>query len=318
MQTAPRHHRRAPSGGPAGDRALPSVVAALGSPPAASPGWRRRPPSAPHRRDRRRRHGRHARPASRRTAVRPAGHHVGVGLLAGRRATAASSPSAVPRSTARRAASDLNKPVVAMAATSPADGGYWRGGLRRRHLRLRRRPVLRLDRRHPPQPADRGHGRHGRRRRLLAGGLRRRDLRLRRRPVLRLDGRHPPQPADRGHGRHRRRRGLLAGGLRRRASSPSATPGSSGRPATSPSRSRSSGWRATQDGRGYWLVAADGGVFAFGDATVLRLARRRAPEPADRVDGGHRRRQAATGSPTPTAPSPPSATPPTGAPRPRC
>ena len=24
---------------------------------------------------------------------------------------------------------------------------------------------------------------------------------------------------------------------------------------------------ATRDGRGYWLVAADGGIFAFGDAT---------------------------------------------------
>jgi len=27
------------------------------------------------------------------------------------------------------------------------------------------------------------------------------------------------------------------------------------------------GMAATTDGKGYWLVASDGGVFAFGDAT---------------------------------------------------
>ena len=90
------------------------------------------------------------------------------------------------------------------------------GGLRRRHLQLRRRRLLRLDRRDRPQPADRGHGLHPRRQGLLAGGLRRRHLQLRRRRLLRLDRRDRPQPADRGHGRHPRRQGLLAGGLRRR------------------------------------------------------------------------------------------------------
>jgi hypothetical protein len=29
------------------------------------------------------------------------------------------------------------------------------------------------------------------------------------------------------------------------------------------------GMTATADGHGYWLVAADGGVFAFGDAPFL-------------------------------------------------
>ena len=33
-----------------------------------------------------------------------------------------------------------------------------------------------------------------------------------------------------------------------------------------PSTSRSSAWPPTPDGGGYWLVASDGGVFAFGDA----------------------------------------------------
>ena len=32
-------------------------------------------------------------------------------------------------------------------------------------------------------------------------------------------------------------------------------------------RTLSSGWPGTPDGGGYWLVAADGGVFRFGDAT---------------------------------------------------
>ena len=33
----------------------------------------------------------------------------------------------------------------------------------------------------------------------------------------------------------------------------------------------------TLDGRGYWLIASDGGVFAYGDAPVLRVGRRRQP-----------------------------------------
>ena len=31
---------------------------------------------------------------------------------------------------------------------------------------------------------------------------------------------------------------------------------------------------ATPDGKGYWLVASDGGIFTFGDAALLRLDRR--------------------------------------------
>ncbi len=74
----------------------------------------------------------------------------------------------------------LNQPIVGMAAT-PDGRRLLAGGLRRRHLLLRRRPVLRLHRCHPPQPAHRGHGGDARRRRLLAGCLRRRHLLLRER-----------------------------------------------------------------------------------------------------------------------------------------
>ena len=92
----------------------------------------------------------------------------------------------------------LNQPIVGMAPT-PDGRGYWLvasdGGI----FAFGDAPVLRLDRRHPPQPAHRRHGGDARRRRLLAGRLRRRGLHLRRRPVLRLDRRHPPEPADRRH-----------------------------------------------------------------------------------------------------------------------
>ena len=62
--------------------------------------------------------------------------------------------------------------------------------------------------------------------RLLVGGLRRGHLQLRRRRLLRLGRRHPPEQADRGNGRD-------------------------------------------FDGGGYWLVAFDGGIFSYGDATFL-------------------------------------------------
>ncbi len=42
------------------------------------------------------------------------------------------------------------------------------------------------------------------------------------------------------------------------------------------------GMAVTPDGGGYWLVASDGGVFAFGDAPVLRLHGGPALEQADR------------------------------------
>ena len=45
-------------------------------------------------------------------------------LLAGRRPTAGSSPSATPASTARPVRTPLNKPIVGMA-TTPGGGGYW-------------------------------------------------------------------------------------------------------------------------------------------------------------------------------------------------
>ena len=75
-----------------------------------------------------------------------------------------------------------------------------------------------------------------------------------------------PQQADRRHGRHPRRQGLLAGRPPTAASSPSATPRFYGSTGGQPLNKPIVGMAATPDGKGYWLVATDGGVFAFGDA----------------------------------------------------
>ena len=141
-----------------------------------------------------------------------------------------------------------------------------------------------------PRPAGGGHGRHARRQGLLAGGLRRRALQLRKRRLLRLDGRDSPQPAGGGHGRHPRRQGLLGGGLRRwhlllRRRRLLRLDG------RDPLNQPVVGMAATPDGKGYWEVASDGGIFSFGDAALLRLDGRDSPQPAGGGHGRHPRRQ---------------------------
>ena len=73
------------------------------------------------------------------------------------------------------------------------------------------------------------------------------------------------QQAHRGHGRHPRRQGLLAGGVRRRGLQLRRRPfyGSAG---AMPLNKPIVGMAATPDGKGYWLVASDGGIFSYGDA----------------------------------------------------
>ena len=135
-----------------------------------------------------------------------------------------------------------------------------------------------------------GHGGHARRRRLLAGGQRRRHLHLRRRRLLRLDRRHDlnkpivgmaATPDGRGYWLVASDGGIFTYGdaelLRL------------GRGLTS--TSRSSGMAPTPDGGGYWLVASDGGIFSYGDATVLRLDRRPPPQRARGGHGRHARRR---------------------------
>ena len=57
-----------------------------------------------------------------------------------------------------------------------------------------------------------------------------------------------------------------------------------------PCARRSSAWRRSPSGKGYWLVASDGGVFGFGDAHFLGSAastprRRRSSESSRRAHG---------------------------------
>ena len=68
-------------------------------------------------------------------------------------------------------------------------------------------------------------------------------------------------------------------------SSPSATPRSSARPAPSSSNKPIVGMAAPPTGNGYWLVAADGGIFAFGDATFFGSTGGMHAEQADRRHG---------------------------------
>ena len=151
-----------------------------------------------------------------------------------------------------RGGQPLNKPIVGMAAT-PDGLGYWLVALRRGHLRLRRRPLLRLDRRHGAEQAGRRHGRYPVRARLLAGRVRRRHLQLRRRQLLRLDRFAGAQQAGGRHGGFARAASATGSPPPTAASSTTATPPSRARPAPSISTRRSSGWpgaeRRSPDGR---------------------------------------------------------------------
>ena len=76
----------------------------------------------------------------------------------------------------------------------------------------------------------------------------------------------PLDRPDRGHGRHPRRQGLLVGRLRRRHLRLRRCWLLRIRPGGTPLNQPIVGMAATPDGKGYWLVASDGGIFALGDA----------------------------------------------------
>ena len=84
--------------------------------------------------------------------------------------------------------------------------------------------------------------------------------------VLRLDRRDAPQPTGRRHRGDTERARLLARRLRRRHLHRSATRASTAPPARMHLNSPIVGMASTPNGRGYWLVAADGGIFTFGNA----------------------------------------------------
>ena len=143
------------------------------------------------------------------------------------------------------------------------------GRLRRRHLQLRRRRLLRLGRERPAQRADRRHGGDARRRRVLARRVRRRHLQLRRRRLLRLaraaspstrrSWAWPRRPTARATGSWPPTAGIFSYG-------DAVFYGSrGGQPLNQPIV----GMAATHDGGGYWFVARDGGIFSYGDAAFL-------------------------------------------------
>ncbi len=69
------------------------------------------------------------------------------------------------------------------------------------------------------------------------------------------------------------------------------------------------GMAATPDGKGYWLVASDGGIFTYGDAGFYGSAGAMRAQQAHRRHGRHRPTARATGWSPPTAASSPTATP---------
>ncbi len=162
----------------------------------------------------------------------------------------------------------LNKPIVGMAAT-PDGKGYWLvasdGGI----FSYGDATFFGSTGAHDAEQADRRHGVDTRRQGLLVGGLRRRDLQLRRRHLLRLHRSDDTEQADRRHDVDTRRQGLLVGGLRRRDLQLRR------RHLLRLDRSACTlnkpivGMTATPDGKGYWLVASDGGIFSYGDATFF-------------------------------------------------
>ena len=142
------------------------------------------------------------------------------------------------------------------------------GRLRRWHLQLRGRRILRVHRVHSPQPADRWDGVDPRRGWLLDGGLRRWHLQLRGRRILRVHRVHhlnqpivgmASTPDGGGYWMVASDGGIFSYG-------DAAFFGSTGsvhlnQPIV--------GMASTPDGAGYWMVASDGGIFSYGDATFF-------------------------------------------------
>ena len=85
--------------------------------------------------------------------------------------------------------------------------------------------------------------------------------------VLRLDGRHASQRAHRGHGRHADRATATGWWPPTAASSATATPAFCGSTGGMRLNAPVVGMAATPSGHGYWLVASDGGIFSYGDAS---------------------------------------------------
>ena len=147
------------------------------------------------------------------------------------------------------------------------------GRLRRRHLHLRRRRLLRLDRRHrtstspssawPPPPTAGATGWSPPTAASSPSATPPSTARPAPSASTSRSSAWPPPPTARGYWLVASDGGIFTFG-------DAAFYGSTGsihlnQPIV--------GMAATPDGHGYWLVASDGGIFAFGDAALLRLDR---------------------------------------------
>ena len=182
----------------------------------------------------------------------------------------------------------LPSPVVAGALQRAVGrpGGLRHDGVRRRGVQLREPALLRLDRQPPAHQARGRHGRHPRRRRATGWW---------RRTAASSPSATPPSTARPGTSRSPSRWWAwpsppTAAGTGwwppTAGSSPTATPPSTARRATSASTKPVVGMAVTPDGGGYWLVASDGGVFAYGDAAFHGSTGQHPPHQAR---GGHGR-----------------------------
>ena len=118
-----------------------------------------------------------------------------------------------------------------------------------------------------------------------------RHLQLRRRRLLWLHRGFAFAHTHRGHGSHTGRPWVLAGGQRWWHLQLRGRRLLSARPGRMHLNKPIVGMAATPDGRGYWLVASDGGIFNFGDAGFYGSTGAHASQQADRRHGAHARRQ---------------------------
>ena len=138
-------------------------------------------------------------------------------LLDGHCRRVRSRPTAAPRRWGRPPCRPAARQAHRRDGAPHRTGRLLARGLRRRHLQLRRRRVLRLDRRHAPQQADRRHGGDARRPGATGSSPPTAASSATATPTFYgSTGSIAPQQARRRHGCHHRRQRLLARGLRRR------------------------------------------------------------------------------------------------------
>ena len=169
----------------------------------------------------------------------------------------------------------LSSPIVGMAAT-PIGQGLHPARRRRRHLHVRQRALLRLDRRHAPQRPRARPRDDGQRQGLLVRRRRRRRVHVRQRAVPRLDRQHAPRGAGDVDDERRPRATATGWSPPTAGSSPSTCRSRAACPAvralTNAPFVPTVRMRALPSGKGYYLLGTDGAVYSFGTAKFFGSA----------------------------------------------